>query len=129
MNTFIVTNANDCPNLLDIDVNFRMGVLKPCYPKSMLVDGENVPHFKKMSNGKMTTFPGPSNMFQILNELKSQQQADNQSRNSVQSISFRTTTPSKRASKLMTTAMNTQLIYFTKMTSLNYSRLVKYHLE
>ena len=35
--TFIVTNANDFPILLSHDATFRMGVLKPCYPKSMLV--------------------------------------------------------------------------------------------
>ena len=38
-NTFIVTDANDCPNLLSHDATFRMGVLKPCYLKSMLVNG------------------------------------------------------------------------------------------
>ena len=58
-NTFIVTNANDFPNLLIHEATFRMGVLKPCYPKSMLVDGENVPHFKKISSGKMSALSGP----------------------------------------------------------------------
>ena len=83
-NTLIVTNANDCPNLLSHDATFRMSALKPCYPKSMLVDGE-----------EMSTFSGPSNMFQILNELQNQQKVNNQSENPVQYVSFRTTTPLK----------------------------------
>ena len=33
LNTFIVTNANDCPNLLSYDATFRMGVLFPNYPE------------------------------------------------------------------------------------------------
>ena len=85
-----------------------MGVLKPCYPKSMLVEGENVPHFKEMSNGKMKTPTGPSDVFQILQELQSEQQADNWSESPVQSISFRTTTPFISASELMMTATSTQ---------------------
>ena len=32
LNTFIVTNANDCPNLLSYGATFRMGVLLPNYP-------------------------------------------------------------------------------------------------
>ena len=84
-NTFIVINANDCPNLLSHDATFRMGVLKPCYPRSMLVDGENIPHFNKMSSGKMSTYSGPSNVFQILNELQNQQLANNWSKNPVTS--------------------------------------------
>ena len=31
LNTFIVTNANDCPNLLSHGATFRMGVLLPNY--------------------------------------------------------------------------------------------------
>ena len=46
-NTFIDTNANDCSNLLSCGANFRMGVLLPNYPKSMKVEGENVPYLKK----------------------------------------------------------------------------------
>ena len=106
-NTFIVTDANDCPNLLSHGATFRMGVLLPNYPISMVVEGENVPHFSKMSDDKMRAPTGPSNVFQILNQLQKQQQAVDQSKNPVQSLSFRTTTPSKSASKLMTTAMVT----------------------
>ena len=46
LNTFIVTNANDCPNLLSYGATFRMGVLLPNYPEEDVVRGENVPNFK-----------------------------------------------------------------------------------
>ena len=46
LNTFIVTNANDCPNLLSYGSIFRMGVLLPNYPDKNIVKGENVPSFK-----------------------------------------------------------------------------------
>ena len=106
--TFIVTNTNDCANLLSHKAIFRMDVLKPCYPKSMLVEGENVPHFKKMSSSKISALSGPSNMFQILNELRNQQKAADQSKSPVQSISSRTTTPSESTLKLMMTATSIQ---------------------
>ena len=44
-NTFLATDASDCPNLLSHGATFRMGVLLPNYPKSMVLEGENVPHF------------------------------------------------------------------------------------
>ena len=37
LNTFIVTNANDCPNLLSHGATFRMGVLLPNYPEENVV--------------------------------------------------------------------------------------------
>ena len=37
LNTFIVTNANDCPNLLSHGATFRMGVLLPKYPEENVV--------------------------------------------------------------------------------------------
>ena len=49
LNTFIVTNANDCPNLLSHGATFRMGVLLPNYPEENVVKlacGENVPNLK-----------------------------------------------------------------------------------
>ena len=52
LNTFIVTNANDCPNLLSYGTTFRMGVLLPNYPQEIVVKGDNVPHFSKMNGGK-----------------------------------------------------------------------------
>ena len=67
-NTFIVTDANDCPNLLSHGATFRMGVLLPNYPKSMLVEGENVPHFKKMCSDKIRAPTGPSSVSQILGD-------------------------------------------------------------
>ena len=63
LNTFIVTNANDCPNLLSHGATFRMGVLLPNYPEENVVKGENVPNFK------ISTSTGSSNVFQILQNL------------------------------------------------------------
>ena len=64
LNTFIVTNANDCPNLLSHGATFRMGVLLPNYPEENVVKGENVPNFK-INTSKGTS----SNVFQILQDL------------------------------------------------------------
>ena len=69
LNTFIVTDANDCPNLLSDGATFRMGVLLPNYPKNIVVEGENVPHFSKMNGDKMRAPTSQSNVFQILNQL------------------------------------------------------------
>ena len=46
LNTFIVTNANDCPNLLSHGATFRMSVLLPNYLEENVVKGENVPNGK-----------------------------------------------------------------------------------
>ena len=68
LNTFIVTNANNCPNLLSHGATFRMGVLLPNYPEENVVKstcGENVPNY--------STFTGTgtsSNVFQILQDLR-----------------------------------------------------------
>ena len=65
LNTFIVTNANDCPNLLSYGATFRMGVLLLNYPEENVVRGENVPNFKiNTSEGTSA-----SNVFQILQDL------------------------------------------------------------
>ena len=75
LNTFIVTNANDCLNLLSYAATFGMGVLIPNYPKDIVVKGENVPHFSKMSGSKTGdgtlggTSNGTSNTFQILGDI------------------------------------------------------------
>ena len=53
----------------------------------------------------MRATTGHSNVFQTLNQLQKQQQAVDQSKNPVQSITFRTTIPSESASKPMTTIM------------------------
>ena len=64
LNTFIVTNANDCPNLLSSGATFRMGVLLSNYPQENVVRRENVPNFK------LNTSEGTSsNVFQILQDL------------------------------------------------------------
>ena len=65
LNTFIVTNANDCPNLLSHGATFRMGVLLPNYPEENLVKGENVPNFTSTGTSDGTS----SNVFQILQDL------------------------------------------------------------
>ena len=68
LNTFIVTNTNDCPNLLSHGATFRMGVLLPNYPEENVVKGENVPNFK------INTSKGASsNVFQILQDLRLKQ--------------------------------------------------------
>ena len=60
LNTFIVTNANDCPNILSHGATFRMGVLVPNYLE------ENV-----VKQGDQET--GTSNVFQILQDLRIKQ--------------------------------------------------------
>ena len=54
LTTFIVTNADNCPNLLSHGATFRMGVLLPNYPEENVVKGET---------GML------SNVFQILQDL------------------------------------------------------------
>ena len=71
LNTFIVTNANDCPNLLSYGATFRMGELLPNYPEENIVRRENVPNFK------VNTSEGTSsNVFQILQDLQLKQYQD-----------------------------------------------------
>ena len=72
LNTFIVTNANDCPNLLSHGATFRMGVLLPNYPEENVVKGENVLNFK------ISTSTG-SNVFQILQDLRLKQSQETNS--------------------------------------------------
>ena len=115
LNTFIVTNANACPNLLSHGATFRMGVLLPNYPEENVVKGcgENVPIFK-VSKSTSTSTSTSSNVFQILQDLRLKQYQENhpdpmqnESRMSHTSThsttvtllqlttSFRTTTPTK----------------------------------
>ena len=68
LNTFIVTNANDCSNLLSHGATFRMGVLLPNYPEKNVVKGENVPNFK-FNTSTSTSTGTSSNVFQILQDL------------------------------------------------------------
>ena len=60
LNTFIVTNANDCPNILSQGAIFRMGILVPNYPE------ENMVKVRDMETGT-------SNVFQVLQDLRMQQ--------------------------------------------------------
>ena len=64
LNTFIVTNANDCPNILSHGAIFRMGILVPNYPKENMV-----------KLGDMET--GTSNVFQVLQDLQMKQYQGN----------------------------------------------------
>ena len=135
LNTFIVTNANDCPNLLSHGTTFRMGVLLPNYPEENVVKacGENVPNFKYHTSTSTSTGTS-SNVFQILQDLRLKQYQENHS-DSLQNefgmshtcthsttgtlmqniaqptTSFRTTTPTKattgRTNTLRTTANTT----------------------
>ena len=66
LNTLIVTNANDCPNLLSYGATYRMGVLFPNYPEGNIVKGENVLNFKANTSTSECT---SSNVFQILQDL------------------------------------------------------------
>ena len=116
LNTFIVTNANDCLNLLSYGATFRMGVLLPNYPEENVVRGENVLNFK------VNTSEGTSsNVFQILQDLQLKQYQNQCYLNTVPSTSktfhtadtaqnmaqpvasFRTTTPSTAMTSTMTT--------------------------
>ena len=68
LNTFIVTNANNCTNLLSHGTTFRMGVPVPNYLEENVVKGENVPNFK-FNTSTGTTTGTSSNVFQILQDL------------------------------------------------------------
>ena len=60
LNTFIVTNANDCPNILSHGAIFRMGILVPNYPEENMV---------KLGDKET----GTSNVFQVLQDLQMKQ--------------------------------------------------------
>ena len=64
LNTFIVTNANDCPNILSHGAIFRMGILIPNYPEENMVKSRD-----------MET--GTSNVFQVLQDLRMKQYQGN----------------------------------------------------
>ena len=77
-----------------------MGVLLPNYPQDIVVKGENVPHFGKMSGNKMRACNGTLNVFQILGDIWKQQLA-------VQ-IQYDSSTIPELASPLRTTTPSTQ---------------------
>ena len=93
LNTFIVTNANNCPNILSHGATFRMGVLVPNYPE------ENV-----VKQGDQET--GTSNVFQILQDLQIKQyQGNSESKVHRPSTTFTTsTTKQPKVSKTHGTA-------------------------
>ena len=64
LNTFIVTNANDCPNILSHGAIFRMGILVPNYLEENMVKLED-----------MET--GTPNVFQVLQDLRMKQYQGN----------------------------------------------------
>ena len=64
LNTFVVTNTNDCPNILSHGATFIMGVLVPNYPEENMV-----------KLGDQET--GTSNVFQILQDLRIKQYQGN----------------------------------------------------
>ena len=132
LNTFIVTNANDCPNLLSHGATFRIGVLLPNYPEENVVKGDNVPNFIKMNGGKTGNGTshgmqnsicyvntgnstasgspdGMSNVFQILNDIWKRRRAIQCQYDSSMvptapkmETPFRTTTPSAPATTATT---------------------------
>ena len=70
LNTFTVTNANDCPNSLCHGATFRMGVLLPNYSEENVVKacGENISNFKYHTSTSISTDTS-SNVFQIPQDL------------------------------------------------------------
>ena len=88
LNTFIVTNANDCPNILSHGAIFKMGILVPNYPK------ENMVRLEDMETGK-------SNVLQILQDLRMKQYPRNSEPRTHQpgTTFMTTTTRQSKASK------------------------------
>ena len=93
LNTFVVTNTNDCPNILSHGATFRMGVLVPNYPEENIVE-----------QGDQET--GTSNEFQILQDLRIKQyQGKSESKAHRPSTTFTTsTTRQPKVSKTHETA-------------------------
>ena len=93
LNTFVVTNANDCPNILSHGATFRMGVLVPNYLEENIVE-----------QGDQET--GTSNVFQILQDLRIKQyQGKSESKAHQPSTTFMTgTTRQPKVSKTHETA-------------------------
>ena len=80
LNTFNVTNVNDCPNILSHGAIFRMGILVPNYLEENMVKLED-----------MET--GTSNVFQVLQDLRMKQyQGNSKSKAHQPSTTFTTST-------------------------------------
>ena len=127
LNTFIITNANNCPNLLSHGATFRMGVLLPNYPEENVVKGENVPNFKfGTSAGKSTGTS--SNVFQILQDLWLKQyqetSSDSSKSRTSQTSTTDTTCTTAQLTPLMTyghTSANQNTGMATPITSMSES--------
>ena len=92
LNTFIVTNASDCPNILSHGAIFRMGILVPNYPEENMVKLED-----------MET--GTSNVFQVLQDLRMKQYQGNSEPKAHQpSTTFTTSTIKPKTPKSCKTA-------------------------
>ena len=102
LNTFIVTNANDCANLLSYGATFRMCVLLPNYPEENIVKGENVPNFTSTGASEGTS----SNVFHILQDLWLKQ---------YQNQCHLNTMPS--TSKMFQTTNNTQMTQMVQLVA------------
>ena len=92
LNTFIVTNANDCPNILSHGAIFRMGILVPNYLEENMVKLED-----------MET--GTSNVFQVLQDLwMKQYQGNSEPKVHRPSTTFMTSTIKPKTPKSCETA-------------------------
>ena len=92
LNTFIVTNANDCPNILSHGAIFRMGILVQNYPEENMV-----------KLGDMET--GTSNVFQVLQDLRMKQyQGNSEPKAQRPSTTFTTSTIKPKTPKSCETA-------------------------
>ena len=92
LNTFIVTNASDCPNILSHGAIFRMGILVPDYPEENMV-----------KLGDMET--GTSNVFQVLQDLRMKQyQGNSEPKANRPSTTFMTSTIKPKTPKSYKTA-------------------------
>ena len=114
LTTFIVTNADDCPNLLSHGATFRMGVLLPNYPEENVVKGET---------GMLP------NVFQILQDLhlKQYQETSSSQPRTSQTSTTDTTCTTTQLTPLMTygsTAANQNTGMATPITSMSESSTV-----
>ena len=125
LNTFIVTNAINCPNLLSHGATFRMGVLLPNYPEENVVKscGENVPNFK-YSTSTSTSTGTSSNVFQILQILRLKQYQENHS-DSLQNETrtSHTSTHSTTGTLIQSTVQPTTSFRTTKPTKATTGRM------
>ena len=111
LTTFIVTNADDCPNLLSHGATFKMGVLLPNYLEENVVKGET----------GMT-----SNVFQILQDLclKQYQETGSSQPRACQASTTDTTCTTTQLMPLMTydsTPANQNTGMATPITSMSES--------